>query len=635
MGIGPMRAVTDPEVHTVTCMGPTQEFKTELILNTVGYFGHQDPAPILLVLPTDKLAESFSKDRLEPMLRDTPVLRAISADPKSRDSKNTLTRKTLEGGSVIDLVGANSPTDLSSRPKRVVLADEIDKYPESAGKEGDPLSLAEERQSSFWNRFSIRTCSPTDKDFSAIGREYELSDQRRAFVHCPHCGDPQVMLWPNVKWDKDEDGNHIPETAQYQCRGCGVLWTEQERVAAIMAMVDAPGAGYCQTKPFRCCGKEHKPLSWHSDEHWDDRGMAHCPECGKRAPFAGHAGFNVSKLYSTRQGLADTVRKFLLAVDYPEKLKVFINTQLAELWEEQSVKISPEGLMARCEAYDDQTIPDDVLILTAGVDTQDDRLEVEIVGWGPGRENWGVHYRVLYGDPSQDAVWRELDAVLTRDYRTVSGKPLRVAATCIDSGGHHADPVCRFAKARAGRKVWAIKANGQPGRPIWPKRASKTKSFHNVFVIGSIAATEQVYGDLKVKDAGAGYCHFPQTYDETWFDQVIADKPKTKVVGNRRVRVFETPPGRRNEALDCRKYALAALISLNVLLPAPRPRPVPAAERPAKIANDTAPQPAKAEAPRSAPALAPAPMPVAEAAPAPKRKPRGRRKRLHDGDRWI
>lgn len=599
MALGPTAAVTDPRVRTISVMAPTQEFKTELLLNAGAYYVHQDPSPVLWVLPTVNLAESFTKDRLDPVVDETPCLAECAPPKKARSSDRTLDRIAFNTGAVIDIVGANSPTDLASRPKRIVLADEIDKFPPSAGKEGDPLALAEERQSTFWNAKSIRACSPTQRGFSRIGREYEMSDQRRPFVRCPHCHEAQTLSFDRVRWDKDENGEHKPETAGVTCRSCGTVWSEAERRAAIQGMVNEPDFGYRQTRPFKCCGEQHKPKDWTGDDNWNDAGEALCPKCKKPGVPVRHAGFTASKLYSLTQSLEQTVRKFLNSKDDPSLLQVFTNTQLAELWEEGKVSVDPEGLEARREVYGPDDIPTGALVLTAGVDVQDNRLEVEIVGWGAGRESWGIAPLILYGDPGQDAVWNELDQVLLRQYLREDGRIMRIQAAAIDSGGHHTEQVYAFCAARFKRRVYAIKGDGGPGKPVWPKRASKSRTNYTLFMVGTNAASDQIYADLRVKAPGAGYCHFSAEYDAPWFAQLLAEKLITKRVGGQNVRAYECPKGVRNEGHDCRRYALAALQSIGAKLPTAPAGKVPDGEGPEPAAiQKTLTEQAAPQAPR-------------------------------------
>lgn len=296
IGYGPMLAATEPDTDVITIMAGTQIVKSETLLNICGYFIMVDPAAILFVQPTQGAAESFAKERFSPMVAATPELTKLVALPRARDSENTISHKTFPGGS-LDFVGANSPVDLSSRPKRVVLSDEVDKWPPSCGSEGDPLKLAEERASTYRNvgrAKMVRTCSPTDKETSRIAREYGFSDQRKCFVPCPHCGHEQVLTWAMVSWAAD-----APETAAILCGGCGAFWDETDRKAAIRALEFAPGHGWKQTRVFTCCGASQTP------ETWSDAGRALCSQCGQPSPYAGHAGFHISKLYSLRHRLSD------------------------------------------------------------------------------------------------------------------------------------------------------------------------------------------------------------------------------------------------------------------------------------------------------------------------------------------
>ena len=225
-----MDAVTNPGAETIVILKAAQISATECLNNTVGYFIAEDPSTILVIQPTLELAEAWSRDRLAPMLRDTPALRGLVQDPRSRDSGNTVKHKEYSGGR-LTVVGANSPTGLRARSIRVVLADEVDLYPPSVGTEGDPLTLAAARQRTFWNRRTILASTPLHKATSVIWREWLRSDQRRYHVPCPHCRHEQVLAWSGVRWDKTADGAHQPSTAGYMCEECGALWNDVERHA--------------------------------------------------------------------------------------------------------------------------------------------------------------------------------------------------------------------------------------------------------------------------------------------------------------------------------------------------------------------------------------------------------------------
>lgn len=316
---GPMKAVTEPGVRTITVMCSTQTMKTEIILNTIGRFMDVDPCPMLVVQPNDGLAKKFSNVRLKQMLRATPNLRGKVAESKRRDSTDTADHKEFPGGH-ITIVGSRSPGNLAMLPIRVVLLDEIDKYEESSGIEGDPIDLAEERMATYSaNSLSIRVCSPTTAGISRIDESYDTSDKRKPFVECPHCNEKQIMIWTNVKWDKDDKGNHKPETAQYSCMYCGVLWTEAERLAILQ------GITWRQTADFVCsdCGHANTPAKWKSthNDKWKD-GRAICEECGKGKCPNKHAGFWASKLYSPFRPLSELVERWMEAQGNIEKLKV-------------------------------------------------------------------------------------------------------------------------------------------------------------------------------------------------------------------------------------------------------------------------------------------------------------------------
>lgn len=274
-----------------------------------------------------------------------------------------------------------------------MFCDEIDKYGTNA--EGDPVKLAEERTATYWNRKVVQVCSPTIKGSSPIEAAYLESDRRVAMPECPHCSERVVLKWEMVRWAKDEQDQHLPDTAAIYCSECGSEWTESDRLAALEGLADLPGYGWRQTAPFTCCGQEHEPSIW------DGHGNSLCPTCGKRSEFDGHAGFWANALYSPWRPVSELVRKFLSAKRSgdAERLKTFVNTILAETWEEVGERVTISNFDARKEDYSPDDLPKDILVLTAGVDTQDDRLEVEVVGWGEGHRSWGVEYHVLFGDP--------------------------------------------------------------------------------------------------------------------------------------------------------------------------------------------------------------------------------------------
>lgn len=514
-----MDALSDSEIHTVVMQKSAQVGFTEVLLNILGYYMSQDPSPILWVNPTLEMSEVASKTRLAPMLRDTPILRGLVSDTKAKDSSNTLLSKVYPGG-ILALAGANSPAGLASRPIRIVLCDEVDRFPASAGPEGDPVNLAIKRSATFQNRKIILGSTPTIKGISRIEAAYLQSDQRRYYVPCPDCGEMQHLVWANLNWQPN-----APESAVYACRQCGSAINEKHK-ARMLARGE-----------------------WRAD-----------------AVAPGIAGFHINELYSPWRRWSDVVKDFLSAKASPETLKTWINTSLGECWEEQSEKSDPTTLLSRRENYTAAHLPARVLYLTAGVDAQDDRLECEVVGWRQdGRdsppESWGIEYLVLRGDPARMDVWNQLDTILKRDYRTEDNRTLRISAACVDSGGHHTAQVYAFAEARKGRHIYAIK--GMPGaRPIWSHKAGKSIKYKaQVWHVGSDTAKDAWYSRLRTKEDGPGYCHFPLEYSEHFFEMLTAEQVRTKYSKGRPIREWFLPAGKRNEALDIRVYALAGLLA--------------------------------------------------------------------------
>ncbi len=382
-----MDSVNDPETYMVVGMMASQISKTEsLVLNVLGYYIDQDPSPIMIVEPRDHDAKKTSKSRIAPMIRDTPCLRRKVVEQKSRETGNTILEKSFVGGRLV-LTGANSPAGLAGDPIRILLFNEVSRFPPSAGAEGDPVSIAEARTTTFFNRKIVMNSSPTDEAICRISKAYESSDQRKYYVPCVHCKHMQVLLWEHVKWDKDADGNALPDTALYHCEKCKESWTEAERRACI-----------------------HKG-EWRA---------------GK--PFDGIAGFWLNALYAPwpNLNLGTLAKRFLRVKGNPLQLKSFVNTVLAETWKEDYSTLEPGSIMSRLEDYPVKAdgvllVPKNVVVLTAGVDVQDDRIEVTVRGWGAGDESWTIAHEILYGDPSVKMVWNDLHGYLTREFEMERG----------------------------------------------------------------------------------------------------------------------------------------------------------------------------------------------------------------------
>lgn len=527
-----MDAIGDPHVRKVVIMSAAQIGKTDaFILNPLGYYMAYAPAPILVMQPTLDMGQTFSKDRLAPMIRDTPELRD-KVEVKSRYSGNTIMKKNFPGGH-ITIVGANSATGLASRPIKVLLADEVDRYPSSAGTEGDPLSLAQKRQTTFWDKKAVFVSTPVIKNHSRIETEFNQSTREEWNVPCPECGHYQPLVWANVIFDSENPHGEV----LYKCERCGCLSGEYKWKAASKA----------------------------------GRFVAENPTATAR-------GFHLNTLASTFCSWNEIVEKFLVAKEQldqgnPEGMKVWVNTELGETWEEPGEVVEDTELYNRREIYDAE-VPDGVLVLTAGVDVQDDRFEVEVVGWGVGKENWGIRYQKIYGDMLKEQVWQDLDNFLLTGWRKKDGTVLNILAVCMDSGGHHTDQVYRFTKSRWERKVMAIKGKGGSDVPFIHKHSTNNRVNAPLFIIGVDAGKALLYQRLRHEAKGPNYCHFPMNeeagYDEAYFKGLTSEKMVVRFRKGRPVVVWELKDSKhkRNEPLDLRNYAQAALEIANPVLQA-------------------------------------------------------------------
>lgn len=551
-----MDAFSEALVERVVVMSSAQVGKSEILLNVAGYFIHQDPAPMLMVQPTIRDAEDFSKLRVATMLRDSPELAKRVADPRSRASGNTLLVKEFDGG-FLSLVGANAPSGLAGRPIRVVLKDEKDRYPKSAGSEGDPSALADKRTSTFWNRKIGEFSTPTLKKLSPIEDAFEEGDQRRFYVPCPDCGHMQILRWGQLKYDNDD-----PATAAYCCEGCGVLIDEASK-----------------------------------------RGMLQAGEWRAHAPFNGIASFHLNALYSPWARWSELVKEFLRAQKDPTLTQVFVNTVLGETYEDTGSYSSAEGLMGRREVYE-APIPEGVRVVTVGADVQPDRIEAIARGWGAGEETWMLARGIFLGDstiPETEigSPWEQL---------TRFRQEWHAAATCVDSG-YNADAVYRYAKPRYLQKVWVTRGYSTPGKPLVTRRPSvANRAKCRVFYVGADTGKDSVFGRLKVSVKGALFWHFPMSADRDYFEQLTAERRERRLVNGRWVSTYKCPEGRRNEVLDCEVLNFVALRLLNPDLDAPRSAALPRVAPP--VVEGAAP-----DAPDDAPPPRPAPS-----RPAPKRR---------------
>jgi len=504
-----MDALNDPETHTVVIIKSAQVGYTEMLLNVLGYYISQDPSPILLVNPTLEMSEAFSKSRLAPMLRDTPILSGLVADARARDSGNTLLSKSYPGGTLA-MAGANSPAGLASRPIRIVLCDEVDRFPVSAGAEGDPVNLAIKRSATFSNRKIVLGSTPTIKGASRIEAAYQDSDQRRYRVPCPECGEMQALAWSNIHWETDR-----PDTAVYHCDKCGVAIDEK-----------------------------HKP-----------RMLARGKWVAGR-PSNGIAGFHINELYSPWRRWSDVVRDYLAAHKNPETHKTWVNTSLGETWDSfEESRIDFDELKVRAGGYEPRTIPPGCLLLTAGIDVQKDRFALLVLGHGRGGVAWVIDYVELPADPTRPGDWTILDDALSAPFG-----PLQITAAAIDAG-YLTDDVLQYTRQHRGRII-AVKGASTPGKPIIgrPSKVDFTwkgaviKCGADLWIVGHDTAKAQLFarlaGDRKQLPHDR-LVNFPSGLDDSFYSMLTAevwDGAKRRWIKIRQ----------RNEALDCYTYATAA-----------------------------------------------------------------------------
>jgi len=526
-----MDSLNDPRIEKVVVMSSSQVGKSEIINNTIGYYVDVDPSPMLLIQPTVDTAQEYSKQRIAPMIRDTEVLKSKISDPKTRDTDNTILMKVFPGG-FLAMGGANSPAGLASKPIKILLCDEVDRYPDSAGSEGDPISLAEKRTITFWNRKKLFVSTPTIKGASRIEQEYEKGTQEKWSVKCPNCSSYHPILLRDIRFHHEvhEVGNRkIYEVYDIWWR-CPTCFHEADEYTM-----------------------KRQPAKWIPDN----------PVAIKNRVRSFWLNAFVAPWYSWK----DIIREFLESKNDPENFKVFVNTILGEPWEDRGEQMEEDVLLKRRESYP-ADLPDGVLLLTAGVDTQDDRLEYEIVGWGHGHESWGIEYGVIIGRPDDPQTLQQLDDVLNRVYRFADGKGLKVACTCIDSGGHYTSDIYKYAKQNEHRRILAVKGQGGPGIPLIHRLSRKNKENALVVILGVDDGKSRIYSSLRVKMPGPKYCHFPNDdsrgYDRFYFQGLLSEKlvPRKKN-GVTRYVWEKISSNARNEALDARNYALAAREILN------------------------------------------------------------------------
>lgn len=500
-------------------MWGAQTGKTQLINCGQAYFIAQRPSSQMMMQPSQGDLKTWLETKFTPMVEANPVLTELMAKPRARDGVNNQQMKSYPGGWLM-FAWSGSPKTMRGRSAPKIWCDEVDGYERTA--EGDAMDLLWQRAATFGDdRLLVATSTPTVKGASKIEDSFEAGDMRRFYIPCPDCGEMQTLKWSQVEWDKDsETGEHLPETARYICEHCDHWISDGEKLAGL------------------------RKGQWIAEK-----------------PFRGHASYHLNELYSAFRKWREIVESFL-EKKATNSLQTFVNVSLAETWEEEGETVDGNALYMRREHYAAE-VPQRGLVLVAGVDVQDDRIEGEVIAYGEGFESWGVDYFVLHGNPAEPTLWQQLEDRLNKSYRHEHGDEMQIAAACIDSGGHYTQQVYDFIKKNNHKRWWPIKGSSERGKPIIANRGSTSnKGNVKLFTVGTDTAKELVYSRLGIANPGPGYCHFPIGYDEEYFLQLTAEKRVTRYVkGFPRQEFIKTRA--RNEALDCRVYALAALILLN------------------------------------------------------------------------
>jgi len=530
---GVMDILSDDTVKVVVLEWASQTGKTEIVLNTIGYYMHYEPAPILLLLPTEATAKDFSKYRIQPMIDYTPALKGLFGE--GNDPNNTTLLKVFSGG-YLSIASAGSASDLASKPIRILIMDEVDRFPIDTQGEGDPVALAIRRTQNYWNSKILVTSTPTMEGTSRIHALFQETDQRKFYVPCPVCGEFQELQWKNVHWE-----NADPDTAYYECEKCHA--------------------------------------------HWDDVQLKRAVRHGEWRPTAksrrkGWVGFHLWAIYSPWVSLPSLVAEFLEAKKKPERLKVFVNTALAEVWRDDESASSfdtsmVDTLMRLREQYRAE-IPADVQYITCGVDVQMDRLEAVILGRGTDETFWVIDHITIWGSPTvpetdPTSPWASLYRnVITRNYSTEDGGIMQLSATFIDSGAFTQD-VYSFVKAHLGERIYAVK--GFSGALPIISKIRRTKYNVPIIEIGVDAVKDIIYSRLHASDRQ--FFHFPLHLRRDFFEQLLSEKPVTRFSRGYQITRGWKKIRERNEALDATVYAIAAFYLVQEVSPIPKMRNLP------------------------------------------------------------
>jgi phage terminase large subunit GpA-like protein len=554
---GILDALDDSQVTEVVAMKGAQVAWTDGVLNN--YIGKRidlDPCPMIVMFAKDQAAKEYNDEKFVPMVEATPHLACKIPVHKTRDRDNRNNFKSFPGG-FLKFVGSNSPSSVKSTPAPVVAIEEPDDCNENLKDQGDTITLLKERTKTYARRKVIFGGTPTIEGISRVEAAYKGSDQRKFYVPCHHCNEAHALMWENVRWQSDPELQHEvfgkarPDTAYYICPHCGGLWNDVDKNRNVRQGIWRAGAA-----------------------------------------FYGIAGFYINELNSpfpgsTLQRLVEKrlVAEHALAQGDDTKMRSFRNNTEGLAYAYQTDLPDIEALRARAEDYAELLAPWGVLVVTAGVDVQHDRLAISIVGWGKGEESWRLYWGEIHGQTSvkEQGAWIDLDALLSKPVAHVSGAQLRIRAVSIDSSdGQTADAVYDFVRKRMGRNFMAVKGGSDQGseREIFctpqvsvdKNRLQKAHAYGlRPFIVGVQRAKDLLLGQdagagrLKLTGTGPGRMHWYSAIRPDWYEQVTSEvKAPHRTIRNR--KVWQKKAGVRNEALDTEVYALHAARSLKINL---------------------------------------------------------------------
>ena len=503
-------AITDRDILGVVIMKSAQVGYTQLLKNTIGYYIDQDPSPMIFLMPSQSMAESFSKERLDPMFRDTPALRNKIKSSRDRDSGNTRLNKKFPGGT-LTLASASSATDIASRPKRIVIGDELDKFLADVKGEGDPWNLALARQKTFWNKKWIVGSTPSRANESRIYDAFIQSDQRYYFIACPHCQEKQTLKFEQMKWD---DGDCAE--AYYVCEHNGCVITDHEKNLAV------------------------------SEGEWI-----------ATQKFNGVAGFHISELYSPFSSFEKIANSYETNKDTPQKLQTFFNSVLGLPFEEASEGVSSDDFKGLVDDYERRVVPEKVGILTAFVDIQKDRVEFSVIGFARHLEPFVIDHQVIYGSVN-DYEFRTTvsDELKSLEFERFDGKTLKLSMIGVDSGYEtkSAYDLVRL----IGSKAVATKGVGGFSRDFVSRPTYKELTINGKIIkrgvkmhaLGVDIAKVWVYDRFTLSNDKVGRAHFPDGMSDDYFEQLSAERLQIQNVRGYKQRRW-IKVNDRNEALDC------------------------------------------------------------------------------------